>query len=287
MLKRLAAEIKEYKKYALLTPMCMVLEVIAETVTPKFMGMLVDNGVEAGGGNINYILKIGLFMILCAVFGLLSGLFGGIFAAKASTGFAKNLRKAMYINIQKFSFANIDKFSTAGLVTRLTTDVTNVQNAFQMIIRMSFRAPFSLVFAMLAAFLISPRIASIYLVAVIVLGFVITLIMLSAMKSFREVFKKYDDLNATIQENVSGIRVVKAYVREEYEQKRMYKACENIYKLFVNAESKVVLNAPCMQLAVYSCILLISYIGAKMVVGSELTTGICLHRCLRVPRLST
>ncbi len=273
MFKRLLSEVKEYKKYAIITPIMMVLEVVAETLTPKLMGMLVDNGIEAEGGNINYIIRIGVLMIACALFGLATGLLGGKYAAKASTGFAKNLRKGMYENIQNYSFSNIDKFSTAGLVTRLTTDVTNVQNAFQMIIRMSFRAPFSLILAMLASFMISVKIASVYLVAVVVLSFVLVAIMLSAMKSFKQVFKKYDDLNATIQENVNGIRVVKAYVREDYEQSRMYKACENIYKLFVNAEGKVILNAPSMQLAVYSCILIISYLGAKMVVGSELTTG--------------
>ena len=249
----------------------MILEVIAETITPRLMGMLVDNGVDKG--NVSYIIRVGLLMLLCALFGLVAGLTGGFTAAKASTGFARNLRKGMYDNIQTFSFSNIDRFSTAGLVTRLTTDVTNVQNAFQMIIRMSFRAPFSLIFAMTAAFLVSARIARIYLIAVIILAAIIVTIMLSAMKSFRQVFKKYDELNATVQENVNAIRVVKAYVREDYEKSRMVKACENIYNLFVGAESKVVLNAPSMMTAVYTCILLISWVGAHMIVSNELTTG--------------
>lgn len=271
MVKKLGSHLKEYKTAALITPVCMILEVIAETITPRLMGLLVDNGVETG--NIGYIIRIGLLMLLCALFGLAAGLFGGFTAARASTGFAKNLRKAMYENIQTFSFSNIDKFSTAGLITRLTTDVTNVQNAFQMIIRMSFRAPFSLIFAMTAAFLVSARIACVYLIAVLILAAIIITIMLSAMKSFRQVFKKYDELNETVQENVNAIRVVKAYVREDYEKTRMYKACENIYNLFVNAESKVVLNAPVMMTAIYTCILVISWLGAHMIVNSELTTG--------------
>ncbi|MCR4807116.1 MAG: ABC transporter ATP-binding protein, partial [Lachnospiraceae bacterium] len=271
MVKKLGAQLKEYKSYALITPVFMILEVIAETVTPRLMGMLVDNGVEKG--DVSYIIRIGLLMLLCAVFGLAAGLAGGFSAATASTGFAKNLRKAMYENIQTFSFSNIDRFSTAGLITRLTTDVTNVQNAFQMIIRMSFRAPFSLIFAMTAAFLVSARVARVYLIAVIILAAIIITIMLSAMKSFRQVFKKYDELNETVQENVNAIRVVKAYVREDYEKSRMFRACENIYKLFVNAESKVVLNGPSMMTAVYTCILVISWLGAHMIVSDELTTG--------------
>ena len=271
MFKKLLSRLGEYKRFAILTPLCMILEVIAETINPRLMGLLVDNGVEKG--DISYIIRVGLMMLVCALFGLFAGLAGGFNAARASTGFAKNLRKSMYENIQTFSFSNIDKFSTAGLITRLTTDVTNVQNAFQMVIRMSFRAPFSLIFAMTAAFLVSARIARVYLIAVIVLAAVIIAIMLSAMKSFRQVFKKYDELNATVQENVNAIRVVKAYVREDYEKSRMYKACENIYNLFVNAENKVVLNGPVMMTAIYTCILIISWIGAHMIVSDELTTG--------------
>ncbi|MCR5507441.1 MAG: ABC transporter ATP-binding protein/permease [Lachnospiraceae bacterium] len=271
MFRKLLSKLGEYKKFALITPVCMILEVIAETITPRLMGLLVDNGVEKG--DISYIIRVGIMMLFCALFGLAAGLAGGFSAAKASTGFARNLRKAMYGNIQTFSFSNIDRFSTAGLITRLTTDVTNVQNAFQMVIRMSFRAPFSLIFAMTAAFLVSARIARVYLIAVVILAVIIVTIMLSAMKSFRQVFKKYDELNATVQENVNAIRVVKAYVREDHEKSRMYKACENIYKLFVNAESKVVLNGPVMMTAVYTCILVISWVGAHMIVSDELTTG--------------
>ena len=184
MFGKLLAQLKEYKTFALITPVCMILEVIAETITPRLMGLLVDNGVEKG--DISYIIRVGLMMFFCALFGLFAGLAGGFTAAKASTGFARNLRKAMYGNIQTFSFSNIDKFSTAGLITRLTTDVTNVQNAFQMVIRMSFRAPFSLLFAMTAAFLVSARIARVYLIAVLILAAIIVTIMLSAMKSFRQ-----------------------------------------------------------------------------------------------------
>ena len=271
MVRKLGSHLKEYRNAALITPACMILEVIAETITPRLMGLLVDNGVEKG--DVGYIVRIGLLMLLCALFGLAAGLFGGFTAARASTGFAKNLRKAMYENIQTFSFSNIDRFSTAGLITRLTTDVTNVQNAFQMIIRISFRAPFSLILAMTAAFLVSPRIARVYLIAVVILATVLVSIMLSAMKSFRQVFRKYDELNETVQENVNAIRVVKAYVREDYEKSRMYRACENIYNLFVNAEGKVVLNAPSMMTAIYTCILVISWLGAHMIVSRELTTG--------------
>ena len=271
MIKKLGSQLKEYKTAALITPLCMILEVIAETITPRLMGLLVDNGVEKG--DVGYIVRIGILMLLCSLFGLAAGLFGGFTAARAATGFAKNLRKAMYENIQTFSFSNIDRFSTSGLITRLTTDVTNVQNAFQMIIRMSFRAPFSLIFAMTAAFLVSARVARVYLTAVIILSAVLIMIMMSAMRSFREVFKKYDELNETVQENVNAIRVVKAYVREDYEKTRMYRACENIYNLFVNAEGKVVFNAPAMMTAIYTCILVISWLGAHMIVSNELTTG--------------
>ena len=271
MLRKILNQLKEYRKFALITPVFMILEVIAETITPRLMGMLVDNGV--GKGDVVYIIKIGILMLLCAVFGLAAGLAGGFTAARASTGFAKNIRKSMYDNIQTFSFSNIDKYSTAGLITRLTTDITNVQNAFQMVIRMSFRAPFSLIFAMTAAFIVSARIARIYLFVVIILAFIIAMIMIAASKRFRQVFKKYDELNSTIQENVNAIRVVKAYVREDHEKSRMIKACENIYRLFVDAESKVILNGPVMMTAVYTCTLIISWVGTKMIISSSLTTG--------------
>ena len=212
-------------------------------------------------------------MIVCAAFALLTGLGGGRYAAKASAGFAKNLRKKMFDHIQTFSFANIDKFSTAGLVTRLTTDVTNVQHSYQMLLRMCFRSPISLICAMTMAFYINKRIACVYLVAVIVLGIALSFIITRATKYFQQAFPKYDDMNGAVQENVSAIRVVKAYVREEEETKKFKKTSENIYKIFLKAEKNIIYNAPLMNLTVYSCILLISWLGAKMIVGSTLSTG--------------
>ena len=212
-------------------------------------------------------------MVLAAIVSLSSGFAGGYFGAKASTGFARNLREAMFINIQNFSFSNIDKFSTAGLVTRLTTDVTNLQNAYQMILRMCVRAPFTLICAMCMAFFISPKVASIYLIAVLVLGACLFFISSRTMKTFNSIFKKYDALNASVQENVSAIRVVKAYVREDYEVEKFKKASEMLRKLFTKAENVLALNSPLMQLTVYSCILLISYMGAKMIVVGDMSTG--------------
>ena len=271
MLKTLARQIKEYKKPSLLTPCFMVLEVFMEMVIPIMMASIIDDGVETG--DLKHIFIMGGFMLIVACISLFSGIMGGRFGAEASTGFAKNLRKAMYENIQTFSFANIDKFSTAGLVTRLTTDVTNVQNAYQMILRICFRAPVSLICALIMSFLISPKLASIYLVAVIVLGICLGIITVSAHKYFSQVFPKYDDLNASVQENVSAIRVVKAYVREDYENKRFTSASKNIYSMFVKAENILAFNNPLMQLASYGCIIAISWFGAKLIVGSELTTG--------------
>lgn len=249
----------------------MILEVVMEMVIPLMMASIIDKGVEVG--DMQHIYVMGAWMIVAAFGGLLAGGFGAMFGARAATGFARNLRKSMYENIQTFSFANIDKFSTAGLVTRMTTDVTNLQNAYQMILRMFVRAPFSLIIAMIMAFRISPRLASIYLIAVVVLGVLLTLIMTRTTKFFRQVFKKYDDLNASVQENVSAIRVVKAYVREEYEKTKFTKANFNLYNMFVSAEKILVINMPLMQTAIYSCILLISWLGAKMIVVGDLTTG--------------
>ena len=270
-MKRYWKYIKPYLGYFIIGPILMLSEVVGEVLMPKFMAMIINDGVA--NGNVATIAKIGFYMVITAVIMGIGGIGGAYFGAKASINFAGDLRHDLFKKIQTFSFSNIDRFSTAGLITRLTTDVTNVQNAFQMIIRMSFRAPFSLIFAMTAAFLVSARIARVYLIAVIILAAIIVTIMLSAMKSFRQVFKKYDELNATVQENVNAIRVVKAYVREDYEKSRMYKACENIYRLFVNAESKVVINAPVMMTAIYTCILVISWVGAHMIVSDELTTG--------------
>lgn len=271
MLKTLGAQIKEFKRDSFLTPIFMVLEVVLEMVIPLMMASIIDDGVEKG--DMRHICVMGGWMLVAALGGLLAGSLGAVFGARASTGFARNLRKAMYENIQTFSFANIDKFSTAGLVTRMTTDVTNLQNAYQMILRMFVRAPFSLITAMVMAFLISPRLASIYLVAVLLLGLCVLLIMLRTTKYFRQVFKKYDDLNASVQENVSAIRVVKAYVREEFEKSRFKKASSNLYHMFVNAEKIMVINMPLMQMTIYACILLISWFGAKMIVAGDLTTG--------------
>ena len=240
-------------------------------VIPLLMASIIDDGVQAG--DMKHIFVIGCYMILAAIVGLFAGVMGGKYGAKASTGFARNLREAMYENIQTFSFSNIDKFSTAGLVTRMTTDVTNIQNAYQMLLRMCFRAPVSLICAMLMAFLINARVASIYLVAVVFLGIVIIFIMRAVSKYFSEVFKKYDDLNASVQENVAAQRVVKAYVREDYEIDKFHKASYNIYKMFKKAECTMTYVWPVMQFTVYGCILGISWLGAHMIVASQLTTG--------------
>ena len=271
MIKTLLAQVKEFKKASFLTPVFMILEVVVETMIPLVMADMIDNGVEAG--NISYLYRKGAIMALLAVAGLVTGILGGKYGAYASSGFARNLRKAMYTNIQTFSFSNIDKFSTASLITRLTTDVTNLQNAYQMILRMCTRAPASLICAMAMAFMINARVAGIYLIAVIFLGCFLVFIMKKATKYFREVFEKYDDLNASVQENISAVRVVKAYVREEYETTKFQKACNKVYEMFVRAEKLVVMNMPVMQFTVYACILGISWLGANMIVGGSLTTG--------------
>lgn len=271
MLKTLAAHIKEFKKDSLLTPVFMILEVIMETIIPLMMASIIDDGVEAG--NMNHIYFMGSLMVVTAFISLWAGVMGGKYGARASTGFARNLRKAMYENIQTFSFSNIDKFSTSGLVTRLTTDVMNIQNAYQMILRMCMRAPASLICAMAMSFYVNARVALIYLGAVFILGIILCIIIKFTMKYFKQVFKKYDALNESVQENVSAIRVVKAYSREEFEKSKFMTASGNIYNMFIKAEKLIALNGPVMQLAVYSCILLISWIGAKMIVGSSMTTG--------------
>ncbi len=271
MVKKLLENLGEFKLPSILTPVCMIGEVIAEMIIPILMGYIVDKGI--GGEDMGYIVRTGMIMIVVALFGLLSGIGGAFFGAKASTGLARNLRKRMFDNIQTFSFANIDKFSSSGLVTRLTTDVTNIQNSYQMILRMAMRAPASMIVAMIMSFVISPKLASIYLVAVIMLAIFIMFIMSRATKYFREVFEKYDRLNESVQENVSAIRVVKAYVREEYENHKFKVAALNIYEMFVKAEKVVTLNGPVMMGTVYACILLISWVGAHMIVSGELTTG--------------
>ncbi len=271
MLKTLGAQIKEFKVPSIITPLCMMVEVVMEMIIPLMMASIVDDGV--GAGNMTHIYVMGGCMIMAAAVSLSAGFGGGYFGAKASTGFARNLRDAMFTNIQSFSFANIDKYSTAGLVTRLTTDVTNIQNAYQMILRMCIRAPFSLICAMVMSFFISPKVATIYLVAVLVLGFCLMLIVTRTMKTFRSIFEKYDALNASVQENVSAIRVVKAYVREGHEVEKFKSASQNVYYLFKKAENILALNSPLMQITIYTCILSISYVGAKMIVAQNMTTG--------------
>lgn len=271
MLKTLGAQIKEYKWASIATPVFMLLEVAVDTIIPLLMASIIDNGVNMGDTRHIYIM--GVWMIVAALFGLLTGCLGAKYGAKAAMGFGKNLRAAMFRNIQTFSFANIDRFSSASLVTRMTTDVTNIQNAYMMLLRMAMRAPASIICAMAMSFFIIPRLATIYLIAVIVLGALLLFISKAAMKYFDRAFKRYDDLNESVQENVSAIRVVKAYVREDYEKKRFSKAAQNIYDVFVKAESLVVYNSPLMQFTVYACILLISWLGAHMVVSSTLTTG--------------
>ena len=271
MIKTLAAQIKEFKKASVLTPVFMILEVVFEMLIPLMMASIIDDGVEAG--DMRHIYLVGIFMVGAALCGLFCGIMGGKFGARASTGFARNLRKAMFDNIQTFSFSNLDKFSTAGLVTRLTTDVSNIQMAYQMLLRICFRAPISMICAMSMAYMINARLATVYLVALVILAGILFFIIRRAMKYFQMAFPKYDELNASVQENVSAIRVVKAYVREDYETSKLKKASQAIYDIFLKAEKNVVLNMPVMQLTVYTCILLISWMGARMIVQSELTTG--------------
>ena len=275
MFRTISKHVKNYTVHSVLTPLFMVLEVIFETIIPMCMGWMVDNGINGnnGNGDMNYILKMGGIMIVLVILAFISGILGAVFGSIASCGLAKNLRTDMYKNIQTFSFSNIDKFSTAGLITRLTTDVTNVQNAYQMLLRMAFRAPVSMIFALVMSYTVSFKIANIYLIAVIFLGIGLAIIMLNAKKYFTKVFEKYDDLNETIQENVNAIRVVKAFVREDYESEELKKAAGNIYKMFVKAENVVVWNAPLMQFTMFATMLFISWFGAHLVVSNELETG--------------
>lgn len=271
MLKVLGAQIKEFKKDSILTPVFMILEVIMEMIIPLLMASIIDDGVNAE--NMEHIYKVGFCMLIAALIGLWAGIMGAKYGARASTGFARNLRQAMFENIQNYSFSNIDKYSTSSLITRLTTDVTNMQNSYQMILRMAMRAPASMIIAMIMAFAINARLASVYLIAVVFLTCCLGIIIPRATKHFRQVFEKYDELNASVQENVSAIRVVKAYVREDYETEKFSKANANIYNMFLRAEKLVVLNMPIMQATVYTCILVISWLGAKTIVAGGLTTG--------------
>lgn len=271
MIKTLAKHIKGFVKESVMTPLFMILEVVAEMLIPLIMSSMIDEGINEG--NMQHIIMTGLLMGACALIGLFGGVMGGIYGAKASAGFARNLRMAMFENIQSYSFANIDKYSTAGLVTRLTTDVTNIQNAYQMILRMCFRAPFSLIIAMTMTFIINAKLACIYLIAIVFLAVVLGFLLKVTYKYFSQVFEKYDELNASIQENVSAIRVVKSFVREDYEVKKFNRATNNLYKLFIKAENAMVSVSPLMMMTVYGCIIAISWFGANMIVGSEMTTG--------------
>ena len=270
MVKKLMESIREQKKNSILAMVTISGEVAFEVIIPLLMANLIDYGIDMG--DMGYIVKMGIVLLLSALGQLFCGAISGKFAAIASSGFARNLRRGMFRNIQTFSFANIDKYSTAGLVTRMTTDVTNIQNAYQMMLRMSVRAPASMIVALIMSYTINRRLANIYLIAVILLGCALAFIMSRATKYFGEAFRKYDDLNESVQENVSAIRVVKAYVREKFEGEKFRKASENVRRLFMRAELILAWNAPLMQLTVYSCILLISWIGAQLIVSSGATT---------------
>ncbi|NRT80407.1 MULTISPECIES: ABC transporter ATP-binding protein [Clostridium] len=271
MIKKLAGFVAEFKRDSILTPLYVALEVVMETIIPLLMAWIIDNGV--GKGDVKYVSIVGGAMIITSFLSLTFGVLGGVHASKASSGFARNLRKGMYYNIQNFSFSNIDKYSTAGLVTRLTTDVTNVQNAFQMIIRMAVRAPFMLISATTMCFYINAKLSMIFIGAIVFLGVILYFIMTTVHPYFVEVFKKYDDLNASVQENLTGIRAVKAYVREDHETSKFYKASKTLYKYFIRAEKLIIVNAPAMQFTVYTCILLLSWLGAKMIVSNTMSTG--------------
>ena len=271
MIKTLAKQIKEYKKDSILSPIYIAAEVILELLLPFIMASMIDDGVEVG--NMKHIVITGFIMLVVAMLSLFCGVMCGKHAAIASTGFAKNVRKSMFDNIQTFSFANIDKFSTAGLITRMTTDVTNVQQAYQMIIRMCVRAPLMLIVAMVMVVIINAKLALIYLVALVILGVALFFIIANARKAFMEMFKKYDDLNSSTQENINAIRVVKAYVREDHEISKFKKACLNLYLSSVKAEKLVILNSPIMMFVMYGSILLLSWLGAQMIVVGDLSTG--------------
>ena len=271
MIKKLASHLGEYKRAALLTPMFSALEAVMDILLSTIMAFIIDLGIEKG--DMNAIVKYGLLTFAVAAIALLLGVLAGKYAAEASTGFAGNLRDAMYENIQHYSFSNIDKFSTAGLVTRMTTDVTNLQNAFQMMERMCVRAPVHLVFALIMAFSIGGPLALIFVVAVAFLLAVLASIMVPTFKIFDRVFKNYDNLNASVQENVSAIRVVKSFVREGFENEKYTKACEGLYQQFVNAESRLSFNSPAMLTAIYGCNIALSWFGAKYILHGALTTG--------------
>ncbi len=271
MVQKLLGQLGKYKKDSILAPVFTALEVVMEVLIPFIMASIIDKGIQAG--NMRQVYLYGALMLVAAFISLFAGFAAGKYAASAAAGFAANMREGMYENIQRFSFSNIDKFSTAGLVTRMTTDVTNIQNAYQMILRVAVRSPLMLVSSFFMCFIISAKLSLIFLAAIIVLAGVLTLVIKNATGIFNRVFDKYDDLNAETQENITAIRVVKSFVREAYENAKFKKAAENLYSLFVRAERLVAINNPVMMLVVYGCVLLLSWFGAQFVVGGELTTG--------------
>ena len=271
MIKRLLQEVKQYKKSSLLAPMFMVGEVTMELMLPFLMSFIIDKGIEMG--DMNAILKYGGLMLLCACISLICGTLSGWHAAYASSGFVKNLRESMFKSIQRFSFSNIDKYSTSGLVTRMMTDASNVQNAYQMVLRMCVRSPLMLIVAMCMTIYINPKMATIFLCAGLFLAVVLFFISSKAHPMFRQTFKKYDDLNASVQENVTNIRVVKSFVKEDEETDKFKRAAGNLKNMFMKAENIIVFNNPVMQLTMYACMILLSWMGAKLVVGSQLSTG--------------
>lgn len=271
MFKKLLSYVQEYKKDSIITPVYIMLEAIMEMIIPLFMAAIIDKGI--GKGDMHYVYVTGAVMLVVSMLSLASGALAGKYAARASAGFAKNLRRGIFHNIQEFSFSNLDKYSTAGLVTRLTTDITNVQNAYQMILRMFVRAPIMLITAMTMSFYINAKLSCVFLVAVIVLSVALYFIMTGAHPYFKKMFKKYDGLNSSVQENLTGIRVVKAYVREKFETDKFKVTSKELYDYSVAAEKIIIFNMPLMQMAIYTCILLLSWLGAKMIVSDTMTTG--------------
>lgn len=271
MIKKLFTSVREYKKDSILSPLFVMLEIVMEVLIPFLMAKLIDYGIDKG--NLQVVLKIGTFLIFSTIFSLIFGALAGKFAAVASSGFAKNLRHDMYYSIQNFSFANIDKFSTPSIVTRLTTDVTNVQNAYQMIIRIAVRSPVMLVFSLIMAFTVNQKVSLIFLVLIPFLGFSLFFIISKVHPTFKKVFQTYDKLNRVVQENLRAIRVVKSYVREDHEKEKFNNISEDIYKNFTRAEKILAFNSPLIQFSMYSCLLLISWFGARLIVSHEMTTG--------------
>lgn len=271
MIKKLMGSIREYKKYSVLSPIFVSLEVVMEVIIPLLMAKLIDLGIN--DGNMKYIAKMGAVLLVCCVISLMFGAFSGKYAAYASAGFAKNLRHDMYYNVQKYGFSNIDKFSTASIVTRLTTDVTNVQNAYQMIIRVAVRGPMMLIFSLIMSFNVNPELSWVFLGSIFVLGGGLYFIMTHAHPIFERVFKSYDKLNNVVQENLHGIRVVKSFVREDHEVEKFEKVSQSIYNDFTKAEKLLAFNSPLMQFCMYSCMIVVSWFGAKLIVSNSMTTG--------------